>query len=126
MAQPNNREYLRAEQVPLKKYLYVLRPLLACRWILTQRTLPPMLFSELTAACLDEAMKPTVENLLEQKIRTPEVKTGPRIEMLNRFIEAELPRLESQIDALPPEDPCDWQLLNALFLRLLDEIWCKE
>lgn len=126
MAQTNNREYLRAEEVPLKKYLYVLRPLLACRWILTRGTPPPMLFSELTAACLDEAMKPTVEKLLEQKIRTPEVKTGPRIEALNHFIEAELPLLESRINALPSEDPCHWEILNALFLRLLNGLWLQE
>ena len=35
MAFGNWRDYLRGrEEVSLKKYLYVFRPLLACRWIL--------------------------------------------------------------------------------------------
>ena len=33
MAQGNIREYLKGERVWVKKYFYVLRPLLACRWI---------------------------------------------------------------------------------------------
>jgi len=33
MARGNYRQYLAGEQVRLKKYLYVLRPLLAAKWI---------------------------------------------------------------------------------------------
>ena len=33
MAKRNFREYLRADVVPYKKYLYVVRPLMAARWI---------------------------------------------------------------------------------------------
>ena len=41
MAEGNYREYLRGEQVKAKKYFYVLRPLLACRWILERGTPRP-------------------------------------------------------------------------------------
>ena len=47
MAEGNYREYLQGEIVRAKKYFYVLRPVLACRWILDRGTPPPMLFSEL-------------------------------------------------------------------------------
>lgn len=47
MAEGNYREYLQGEIVRVKKYFYVLRPVLACRWILDRGTPPPMLFSEL-------------------------------------------------------------------------------
>lgn len=43
-AKSNYREYLKGETVRLKKYFYVLRPLLACKWILAEGTPPPMLF----------------------------------------------------------------------------------
>lgn len=45
MAEGNYREYLQGEIVRAKKYFYVLRPVLACRWILDRGTPPPMLFS---------------------------------------------------------------------------------
>ena len=44
-AKKNYREYLKGDMVKLKKYFYVLRPILACRWILEKQTPPPMLFS---------------------------------------------------------------------------------
>ena len=47
MAKGNYREYLKTDEVKLKKYFYVIRPILACKWILDKKTAPPMLFSEL-------------------------------------------------------------------------------
>ena len=43
MAEGNYREYLKTEMVRAKKYFYVLRPVLACRWILEKGTPPPMI-----------------------------------------------------------------------------------
>src|SRR4051812_39464233 len=50
MARKNLREHLYADVVRYKKYLYVLRPLLAARWIRDGRGVPPMRFAELVAA----------------------------------------------------------------------------
>jgi len=56
MAFGNWRDYLRgSEEVSLKKYLYVFRPLLACRWIERQLGQVPMLFAQLVESVLDEA-----------------------------------------------------------------------
>lgn len=44
-AKKNYKEYLKGDMVKLKKYFYVLRPILACRWILEQQTPPPVLFN---------------------------------------------------------------------------------
>lgn len=41
MAKSNYREYLKGEMVRAKKYLYVLRPILACKWILDRNSSPP-------------------------------------------------------------------------------------
>ena len=57
MAEGNYREFLRGDMVKAKKYFYVLRPILACLWILEKGTPPPMLFSELLESQLDEALK---------------------------------------------------------------------
>jgi len=56
MAFGNWRDYVRGrEEVSLKKYLYVFRPLLACRWIERQLGQVPMLFAQLVEGVLDEA-----------------------------------------------------------------------
>ncbi|MBR2088064.1 MAG: nucleotidyltransferase domain-containing protein, partial [Oscillospiraceae bacterium] len=50
MAKSNEHAYLREKQVRLKKYFYVIRPLLACRWVLDQGTPPPIEFAKLMQA----------------------------------------------------------------------------
>ena len=72
--------------VRLKKYFYVLRPILACRWILEKHPPPPMRFSALADACLDEALVPAVSNLLRLKMETPEIGLGPRIYVINNYL----------------------------------------
>ena len=94
MADGNYREYLRGEMVRAKKYFYVLRPLLACRWILRTNTPPPMLFSELAAADLPAHLNEFVQELLRIKMEVPEMKLIPRVNEINAFIEEELPRIK--------------------------------
>ena len=52
MARKNLREHLYGERVRYKKYLYVLRPLLAARWIREGRGVPPMRFAELASKAM--------------------------------------------------------------------------
>jgi len=77
--------------VRYKKYLYVLRPLLAARWIREGRGVPPMRFAELVAATsLDTALVAEVDALLEVKMRAGEAATSPRWAGIHDFIEREL------------------------------------
>lgn len=120
MAEGNYREYLRGDTVRAKKYFYVLRPILACRWILERGTPPPMVFSDLADACLIPELKHTVDDLLELKIHAPEIKLIPRIDPLNRYLENSILEIRQKIEGLPAESLRDWTGLNRLFLDLLE------
>lgn len=94
MAQGNFREYLQGELVWTKKYFYVLRPILACRWIERFDEPVPMEFQKL----LDETVDNTeltleITKLLEQKKQGEELDYAPRIPSISNFIESELGRL---------------------------------
>lgn len=119
MAEGNYREYLRGEMVRAKKYFYVLRPLLACRWILRTNTPPPMRFTELVAADLPAYLYESVQELLRIKMEVPELKLIPRVDEINNFIEEEFPRLKEKIRSLPEERRHGYDELNALFLKYL-------
>lgn len=116
MAKGNYGEFLKGEQVKLKKYFYVLRPLLACRWILEHGTPPPMAFRTLAQAELPPELRPITESLLEQKIYRPETAWVPRVDALNAWLESEIVRVQARIEAQPPDPPVGWEELNALFL----------
>ena len=117
MAAGNYREYLKEEIVKAKKYFYVLRPLLACRWILEKRTPPPMLFSELMAAELPDALHSPVKELLRIKMEVPELNLIPKVNAINTYIEDELVNIKGEIDGLPPLLKRGYDELNQLFLR---------
>lgn len=116
-AKKNYKEYLKGDMVKLKKYFYVLRPILACRWILEKQTPPPMLFSALADACLDEALVPAVTDLLRLKMETPEIGLGPRIGIINNYLDASIEEVDRLIQAIPGDEKVTWDELNRLFLE---------
>lgn len=118
-ARSNYRAYLQGETVRLKKYFYVLRPLLACKWILAEGTPPPMLFRTLMDKYLDDELKPDIEKLLDMKMNTPEVGEGKRIDRINHYLDRNIEEIEQIIEGLPAEDAPGWDELNELFLSLL-------
>lgn len=119
-AKSNYREYLKTEIVRLKKYFYVLRPILACKWILDRGTPPPMLFKTLMDCYLDKTVKPALDNLLELKINSPEISTGKRIDKINEYIELNLAEIENAVKINSDDDRRDWNELNEVFLGLLN------
>lgn len=109
MAKKNFREHLQAETVRYKKYLYVLRPLLAARWIRMRPGVPPMRFADLAQHTLDAvrdaALIDEINALLEVKMRAGEAATSPRWPGIHAFIEAELAAHAAEpVTALPPAD----------------------
>lgn len=117
MAEGNYHEFLKGfGQVKLKKYFYVLRPVLACRWIIERSAPPPMCFSDLVTAELDPALRPVVEELLAQKMNAPEIKRIPAIQELNAYLEDSIADVKNQVRRMPDAPVPDWGELNALFL----------
>ena len=119
MAEGNYREYLKGDLVKAKKYFYALRPVLACQWILDRGTPPPMLFSELLKTELPVELIDVVNQLLELKMNSPEVKLIKRISEINEYLDESIPRIKSAVRLLDDSYTPDWSELNQLFLREL-------
>lgn len=120
MANNNYQAYLQGSKVKIKKYFYVIRPLLAAKWIVDTKTQPPMLFSELMAAELPAELRSTVENLLEMKQNMPEMGLAPKIRVLDDFIDTELEAIKKAADEEETVSR-DWTLLDKFFLKLVME-----
>jgi uncharacterized protein len=96
MAKTNYRGYLRGALVPLKKYFYVLRPLLAVRWLERYGSAAPIEFDQLLHLIEDrQALAADIQHLLKKKMAAPEMGLSEPIASINAFIEQELERLEA-------------------------------
>lgn len=114
MAKSNAREHLRDDTVRLKKYLYILRPLLACRWIERGLGPVPMPFKTLVDTVVEDAnLRFNIAVLVARKRAGEELDRGPRIPVLHAFIQSELDRLTRIVPA--PEAEPDTAKLNQFF-----------
>ncbi len=95
MAKTNYRGYLKNSLVPIKKYFYVLRPLLSIMWLEKYNQPAPIVFDQLRGLVSDKLeLDEEISILLQRKKISKEKEVAPAIPVLNRFIESELNRLE--------------------------------
>ena len=93
MASTNFRAYLKGETVRRKKYLYVLRPLLAVNWIEQELSVVPIQFDQLVAGTVtDDELLSEIKTLLKMKRAGSKFDEGPRFPAIHAFIEAEMSR----------------------------------
>ena len=123
MATNNYREHLKGETVRLKKYLYVLRPILAVNWLERDLGLVPTEFEELVDAVLDdERLINDIRDLTEQKRLGAELDKGPRIPSISDYIDSEIERLSGKKFGVYVQKP-EMEVLNFLFRETLAEVW---
>ncbi len=73
----HDERYLQKQGYPMKRFLYYLRGILACKWIEKNRSLPPVAFNELLDATVeDNEIRAKVDELISLK------KSGKEHDML--------------------------------------------
>lgn len=120
-ASNNYRNYLRKEEVKLKKYFYAIRPILAERYVLATQEIPPVLFEKLMDSQLkEEDIKKVVMELLARKKVTSELGFEKPNECLDLFIKNEIEKLKKQANNLDSSN-FTWDELNAFFIKVLEK-----
>lgn len=115
MARRNYEDFLLGKTVKTKKYFYVIRPLLAARWVIDERTPSPMRFDELAAAKLDPTIEPLVSELLHEKVNEPERETRPRIDALNTWIEGQIADIKAELATMETLKKPSWEPFDDVF-----------
>ena len=125
MAKGNYRMYLQGEQVNIKKYFYVLRPVLACQWIERSNTMPPIEFDTLVEELVPAGseLKAAIQELLIRKKAGDELDFQPRIGPINDFLEDQIAYYEKAASAIPPSEETRDKELDELFRSALREVW---
>lgn len=125
MARGNYRDYLQGEQVKIKKYFYVLRPLLACDWIERHNSMPPMEFETLLHELIpsDTELYRVIGHLLERKKAGEELDIEPHFSVVNDFIRQQIAYFEQTAPLLRQTEGGRDQQLDDLFRAVVKEVW---
>jgi predicted nucleotidyltransferase len=125
MARGNYRDYLQGEQVKIKKYFYVLRPLLACSWIERHNSMPPMEFVELLEELIPAhtELYQVIEHLLDRKKAGEELDVEPQLSVVNDFIQQQIAYFEQKAPLLQHMESGRDQQLDDMFRAAVNEVW---
>lgn len=107
-------------QVKIKKYFYVLRPVLSAAWIAEHGTPPPVDFYELLPLVKGNLpVHQAIMNLLKQKETAMEGEKVQRVKVLDDFVSAEMERCETIARSLEKRHPA-WDAINDFYCKTLD------
>ncbi len=124
MALNNYKEYLQGDIVWVKKYFYVLRPLLACAWIENFHEMAPLDFQLMMNTLLERGeLKQAILQLLERKINGEELDKAPRISIINDYAERQIEYFNNYVKELHFKNQPDVNELDQLFRDTLSKAW---
>lgn len=128
------KDYLKGDEVSLKKYLYAVRPALALRWLAeagSEDAIAPMSIDHLVSTVpMSEAEMSAVLDLITRKRATSELGLGPRIEVLDAMIGTEKAKAFEAMEGMDNEPPPQEALerTNALLIQAAQaaDLWYPE
>lgn len=123
MAQSNWHKHLNEEFVKAKKYFYVLRPVLCCRWLEKYRTPAPVPFDELLKATLPQELAQVVDDLLEYKKTADETEKIAHIEALDAFLISEIERIYKVMSDMGRVSLPGYDVLNDMLRETIRAAW---
>lgn len=110
------------EKAKIKSYLYTLRPLLCCQWIIQHNTQPPMriqvLLSEFLQNHTDE-IRQYIDELIEKKSGGNESTHIERNQVFEGYIINQFVNIESRIPRNPKKQPIE--LFDQIFRQIVKE-----
>lgn len=109
------------EKIKIKFYLYVLRSIMAAKWIEKHQSVPPVDFKELLMVLPDCMVKEVAKKFLVSK-QAGEDYIDKNI-IINEFIIDEIDRIEKYVKDLNSKVADSTETLNRIFRETLKEVW---
>lgn len=112
---------LKNDIIKFSDYFTALRAVLACKWAISKNSPPPYELPILIQECLDEDIMPAVSDLIKLKEVMPTLGLGPKIIVLNNYIEKSIKEIEEQRNTLSYGTSISWHEMDRLFKWVLDQ-----
>jgi len=109
------------EKIKLKKYMYAIRTILCCQWIVENLNQPPMHINELITVLLaEDDLKETIRRLISIKMEHPEKYLVQRSPIIEKYIADQSEDLSRKI----PENFTKPEIeeFDKVFRKILDKV----
>ncbi len=124
MAEGNYYDFLVKDMVKIKKYFYVLRPILVCEWILKYNTIAPVEFNLILASLeIDKSVKAEIDLIIDKKIKNYTLGLEPRNEILNNYLISKINFLKEYLKNKVEQTPNNTPILDKLFVETIEKVW---
>jgi hypothetical protein len=108
------------EEVRIKSYLYSLRTILCCNWIISQLIQPPMMIQDLLNVFFPSGeLRELVDKLIDLKIKGAETVNISRSLFFEEYLESQLNFIETKIPQNPKKIPIE--KFDSIFQKILSE-----
>lgn len=106
------------KSINLKKLFYVLRPLMAAKWIIEKKEIPPMDIPRLIQIVKDQSVEQHIKELLAIKSNANEDYVHEASDLITEFIKEEFENInKTQLDDVPKD--LNSEKLNHLFKEII-------
>ena len=120
MAENQDYKYIKNhKEVKVKKYFYLLRPILSAKYVLDYKDVPPIEFDKLRQIITPKNINEIIDNLLKIKKNSEETQLIQKNQELDQYIENTFINVKNEIELLPKEKEKSWDLLNEEFKKVI-------
>lgn len=124
MAKGNYRDFLKKDEVRIKRYFNIFRPLLSAKWIVKYNHVPPIQFHTLLNDLLPSGeIRTILDEVISLKVAGGLLDEEPQTELIDAYLHKEFESLESYLQELKVDIPDPTEKLNLLFRETLLEVW---
>jgi uncharacterized protein len=125
MAKTNNRLYLQSPEISVKKLFYIVRPLLACHFLIHKKCIPPIDMDTLLKKLdISLELRDEIERLMSNKKSMVIQVERTKLPQVFNFIDDQFDVVETYLTHLS-EYKIEIDLLNPFFIQLLKHVWCN-
>lgn len=125
IAYNNYKRYiLDKERVNYKKYLYTIRSLLACQWVIFGQSIPPVDFNVLIQDLMDRELHDLLVKIIEDKKAQKELDNQPKIAYLDDWIVKTIDELKGKnLKCEVVDNYCE---MNNFFRNVVEQVYYDE
>lgn len=112
------------ENIRIKNYMYAIRAIFCCQYILAYTSQPPMKISQLLKHLDSEPLKNEIAKLIDIKFENPEKFEIPRVPLIEAFLSEKLSSLSNNTISNPKKT--DTHIYDNTLIDIIKQVWGKD